>query len=71
MTVNDGRADSSPNSVLSVHVDSFEFDRRDADIQIEHRAQVITRPFVVNEMELGTRMPLKIRLAKADETDEV
>ncbi|BGP01286.1 hypothetical protein NBRC10513v2_002238 [Rhodotorula toruloides] len=58
-------------AVLSVLVDAFEFDRRDADIQIEHRAQVITRPFVVNEMELGTRMPLKIRLAKADETDEV
>ncbi|BGP23308.1 hypothetical protein JCM10295v2_002203 [Rhodotorula toruloides] len=58
-------------AVLSVLVDAFEFDRRDADMQIEHRAQVITRPFVVNEMELGTRMPLKIRLAKADETDDL
>ncbi|GAA5976836.1 hypothetical protein JCM10908_005646 [Rhodotorula pacifica] len=57
-------------AVLSVLIDTFEFDKRDPDIQIIHRAQVITRPFVAGETELGTRMPLKIRLARRDEDEE-
>lgn len=51
-------------------IDTFEFDKRDPDIQIIHRSSVITRPFVAGEMELGTRMPLKVRRLAAREDKE-
>lgn len=51
-------------------IDTFEFDKRDPDIQIIHRSSVITRPFVAGEMELGTRMPLKVRLAAREDKED-
>ncbi|GAA5971370.1 hypothetical protein JCM8115_003480 [Rhodotorula mucilaginosa] len=57
-------------AVLSVLIDTFEFDKRDPDIQIIHRSSVITRPFVAGEMELGTRMPLKVRLAAREDKED-
>lgn len=51
-------------------IDTFEFDKRDPDIQIIHRSSVITRPFVAGEMELGTGMPLKVRRLAAREDKE-
>lgn len=57
-------------SILSVLIDTFEFDKRDPNIQIIHRSSVITRPFVAGEMELGTRMPLKVRLAPREAKED-
>lgn len=58
------------HSILSVLIDTFEFGKRDPDLQIIHRASVITRPFVAGEMELGTRMPLKVRLAPREDKED-
>ncbi|GAA6059304.1 hypothetical protein JCM10212_005884 [Sporobolomyces blumeae] len=54
-------------TVLSVLLDAFEFFPRNPGMEIERGTQVITRPFVKGEVHLGTRMPLKIRLAKTEE----
>jgi hypothetical protein len=58
------------HSILSVLLDDFEFLPRDDDIKIEHRMQMIARPFVVGEQGLGSRMPMKVRLAKQNEAEE-
>lgn len=65
------RADTSLSlhlfdSILSVLIDTFEFAPRNARTEIERGTQVITRPFVKGEVHLGTRMPLRILLARTD-----
>ncbi|GAA5925029.1 hypothetical protein JCM1841_004053 [Sporobolomyces salmonicolor] len=54
--------------VLSVLIDAFEFAPRDPNIRVERGVQVITRPYVVGEFGLGTRMPLKVRFAKREDS---
>ncbi|GAA5971155.1 hypothetical protein JCM11641_004165 [Rhodosporidiobolus odoratus] len=53
-------------SILSVLLDDFEFAPRNDDLKIRRRSQIVTRPLIVGEEELGCRMPLKVRLAKRE-----
>ncbi|GAA5872942.1 hypothetical protein JCM8547_003270 [Rhodosporidiobolus lusitaniae] len=54
-------------AILSVLLDDFEFSLRNEDMEIRRRSQIVTRPLIVDEEELGVRMPLRIRRAKRDE----
>ncbi|KAI5478314.1 hypothetical protein MNV49_005269 [Pseudohyphozyma bogoriensis] len=48
-------------AIVSVLIDEFAFAQRDVDgPAIEKRAEIVTKPFVVGEAELGLRMPLRI-----------
>ncbi|GAA6031835.1 hypothetical protein JCM8097_002013 [Rhodosporidiobolus ruineniae] len=55
---------------LSVLLDDFEFEPRDPDCRIEHRLQLSSRPFVVGERHHGSKLPLKIRIARQNEAEE-
>ncbi|BGP16891.1 hypothetical protein JCM10213_007336 [Rhodosporidiobolus nylandii] len=54
-------------ALLSVVIDDFEFSLRNEDLKIERRSQIVTRPLIVGEETLGTRMPLRVRLARREE----
>ncbi|GAA6031841.1 hypothetical protein JCM8097_002015 [Rhodosporidiobolus ruineniae] len=57
-------------TLLSVLVDDLEFAPRDADCHIEHRTQMIARPFVAGERAHGTKLPLRVRNAKPSEEED-
>ncbi|GAA5983125.1 hypothetical protein JCM11641_004921 [Rhodosporidiobolus odoratus] len=51
-------------AILSVLLDDFKFRLRTDDLQISHRTQMITRPFVVGEEDDGQKLPLRVSLAR-------
>ncbi|GAA5887361.1 hypothetical protein JCM6882_002506 [Rhodosporidiobolus microsporus] len=57
-------------AILSTLLDDFEFHPREEGMKIEHRTQMIARPFVVGEQHLGSRMPMKLKLAKQNEAED-
>ncbi|GAA5983106.1 hypothetical protein JCM11641_004914 [Rhodosporidiobolus odoratus] len=57
-------------AILSVLLDDFEFEPREPGMRIEHRTQMIARPFVVGEQHLGSRLPMKVLLARENEAEE-
>ena len=51
-------------SVLSVIVDEFEFfPREDEFAVVQHTSLVVNLPYVVGEIDMGGRLPVKIRKA--------
>ncbi|GAA5882286.1 hypothetical protein JCM1840_005437 [Sporobolomyces johnsonii] len=56
-------------AILSVLIDSFAFALRDADMEVERRSQIVTRPLIVGEEKMGNRMPLRVSMAKRDEEE--
>ncbi|GAA5971159.1 hypothetical protein JCM11641_004166 [Rhodosporidiobolus odoratus] len=54
-------------AILSVLFDDFEFSPRDDDIKIRRQARLMTRPVVAGEETLGSRLPLRVRLAKRED----
>ncbi|GAA5963121.1 hypothetical protein JCM21900_000213, partial [Sporobolomyces salmonicolor] len=55
--------------ILSVLIDSFAFALRDADMGVERRSQIVTRPLIVGEETMGNRMPLRVWMAPRGEDD--
>ncbi|GAA5890756.1 hypothetical protein JCM8208_004985 [Rhodotorula glutinis] len=58
-------------AILSVLVDEFEFDLRDTETVVERRSVIVTRPILVGEEEHGNKMPLRIRVAKREDEEEL
>ncbi|GAA6043615.1 hypothetical protein JCM8097_008290 [Rhodosporidiobolus ruineniae] len=54
-------------AILSVLIDDFAFSPREPGMKVEHRSQIVTRPLIVGEEELGTRMPIRVRRAEREE----
>jgi len=51
-------------AILATLIDTFEFAERDVGgTPIEGHSQLVTRPYVTGELEKGSQMPLRIRLA--------
>ncbi|BGP14396.1 hypothetical protein JCM10213_004518 [Rhodosporidiobolus nylandii] len=57
-------------AILSVLLDDFEFQPREPGMKIEHRTQMIARPFVVGEEFMGSRLPMKVLVAKENEAED-
>ncbi|KAK4702381.1 hypothetical protein P7C70_g3843, partial [Phenoliferia sp. Uapishka_3] len=56
---------SAESRILSVLVDSFEFDEREPGLAIERRSAIVSRSLVVGEeQELKYAMPLRVKLAQ-------
>ncbi|BGP48900.1 hypothetical protein JCM10450v2_004779 [Rhodotorula kratochvilovae] len=56
-------------AILSVLVDAFEFDLRDAETVVDRRSVIVTRPLLIGEEAHGNKMPLRIRVAKREEEE--
>ncbi|CEQ41993.1 SPOSA6832_03754 [Sporobolomyces salmonicolor] len=56
-------------AILSVLIDAFAFALRDADMGVERRSQIVTRPLIVGEETMGNRMPLRVWMAPRGEDD--
>ncbi|GAA5881060.1 hypothetical protein JCM3774_002999 [Rhodotorula dairenensis] len=54
-------------AILSVLVDTFQFDLRDPDFKVERRSAIVTRPLVIGEETDGNKLPLRVSLAPVDE----
>lgn len=54
-------------AILSVLVDTFQFDLRDPDFKVERRSVIVTRPLVIGEETDGNKLPLRVSLAPVDE----
>ncbi|KAI5478309.1 cytochrome P450, family 46, subfamily A (cholesterol 24(S)-hydroxylase) [Pseudohyphozyma bogoriensis] len=55
-------------AIVSVLIDEFTFAERDltGGPEVDRRSQIVTKPYLVGEADLGARMPLRIRVAKRD-----
>lgn len=54
-------------AILSVLVDTFQFDLRDPDFKVERRSVIVTRPLVIGEETDGNKLPLRVSLAPVEE----
>ncbi|GAA5992389.1 hypothetical protein JCM10908_000458 [Rhodotorula pacifica] len=54
-------------AILSVLVDTFQFDLREPDFKVERRSIIVTRPLVKGEEADGNKLPLRVSIAPVDD----